>query len=314
MLNYLRPLLSPASNRLCNVFNGPHLYMNDLARFDACAQRPRRRLPAHFCRVATPVDLLQWRALLRTHPDSRFVDYVLRGFEHGFRICLGSSPHRRTARNFRSAATHASVVQGYFCCELEAGRIVGPVAPQGVKHVSPYGVIPKPHQPGRWRLIADLSALRGSSLSYGIDSSLCLLSYAQIDDAVAIALDLGAGCLLAKLDLHAAYRQVPAHPEDRPFLAVRWQDQFFLDKALSFGLRSAPKILSAVADAASWIMTRSGVSHRLHYLDDFLFLGKSGFGECPRNLAMVLSVVQFFPWLRTRSKDHHRPLFFLASR
>ena len=80
----------------------------------------------------------------------------------------------------------------------------------------------------------------------GIDASLCSLSYARIDDAVAIALDLGVGCLLAKLDLHAAYRQVSAHPEDRPFLAVRWQDELFLDAALPFGLRSAPKIFSAV--------------------------------------------------------------------
>ena len=126
-------------------------------------------------------------------------------------------------------------------------------------------------------------------MNYGIDSNLCSLSFARIDDAVAIAHDVGAGCLLAKLDLHAAYRQVPAHPEDRPFLAMRWQDQFFLDAALPFGLRSAPKILSAVADAVLWIMARSGVSHRLHYLDDFLFFGHLRSGECARNLAMALS-------------------------
>ena len=158
-----------------------------------------------------------------------------------------------------------------------------------MEHVSPYGVIPKPHQPGRWRLITDLSAPRGSSVNDGIDASLCSLSYARIDDAVAIALDLGAGCLLAKLDLHAAYRQVPVHPEDRPFLAVRWQDELFLDAALPFGLRSAPKIFSAVADAVLWIMARSGVSHGLHYLDDFLFLGNPGSDECARNLAIALS-------------------------
>ena len=155
MPNYLGLLLSPESDRLCNVVNGRYLYMNDLARLDACAPRARRRLPARFRRVATPVDRLQWRALLRTHPDSRFVDYVLRGFEHGFRIGLNSSHHRRTARNFRSAATHASVVRGYFCGELEAGRIVGPVEPKWVEHVSLYSVIPKPHQPCRWRLITD---------------------------------------------------------------------------------------------------------------------------------------------------------------
>ena len=139
MLNYLGPLLSPESDRLCNVVNGRYLYMNDLARLDACAPRACRRLPARFRRVATPVDRVQWRALLCTHPDSRFVNYVLRGFEQGFCIIgLSSSPHRRTAQNFRSAATHASVVRGYFSGELEAGRIVGPIEPKWVEHVSPY--------------------------------------------------------------------------------------------------------------------------------------------------------------------------------
>ena len=153
--------------------------------------------------------------------QTRFVDYVLRGFEHGFRIGLGSSPHRRTARNFLTAATHASVVRGYFCGELEVGRIVGPVAPQWVEHVSPYSVIPKPHQPGRWRLITNLSAPRGSSVNDGIDASLCSLSYARINDAIAIALDLGTGCLLAKLDLHAAYRHLGARSPGGPPVSRR---------------------------------------------------------------------------------------------
>ena len=156
-------------------------------------------------------------------------------------------------------------------------------------------------------------------MNKGIDASLCSLSYARIDDAVAIALDLGTGCLLAKLDLHAAYRQVPVHTEDRPFLALRCQDQLFLDAALPFGLRSAPKIFSAVADAVLRITARSGVSHGLHYLVSW----QSGIRRMRAQLSNRAVVLQFsgpsrgsaqgrrtvvdpcFSWHRDRHGERH---------
>ena len=45
----------------------------------------------------------------------------------------------------------------------------------------------------------------------------------------------------------------------------------YVDRALPFGLRSAPKIFSAVADMMAWVLHRAGIQHFLHYLDDFLF-------------------------------------------
>ena len=58
---------------------------------------------------------------------------------------------------------------------------------QGVPGViNPFGVIPKLHQPGKWRLIVDLSHLKGSSVNDGIKSELCSLLYPSVDDAVSI--------------------------------------------------------------------------------------------------------------------------------
>ena len=45
-----------------------------------------------------------------------------------------------------------------------------------------------------------------------------------------------------------------------------------MDRALPFGLRSAPKIFSAVADMVAWALHKAGIQHLTHYLDDFLFL------------------------------------------
>jgi hypothetical protein len=43
----------------------------------------------------------------------------------------------------------------------------------------------------------------------------------------------------------------------------------YLLMTLPIGLRSAPKIFNAVADAAEWILKEADVSVVFHYLDDF---------------------------------------------
>ena len=78
------------------------------------------------------------------------------------------------------------------------------------------------------------------------------------------------------------------HPDDRGLLGMRWQGSVCLDAALPFGLRSAPKIFSAVADALLWITFRNGITWGIHYLDDFLFCGTPDSNECARNLDVAL--------------------------
>ena len=120
-------------------------------------------------------------------------------------------------------------------------RVVDP--PIGTKklQINPFGIIPKPHEPGKWRLILNLSSPRGASVNDGIDPDLCSISYVRIDQAAKRALDMGHGALMAKLDLQNAYRIVPVHEDDRHLLGMKWKGAVCLDAALPFGLRSAPK-------------------------------------------------------------------------
>ena len=67
----------------------------------------------------------------------------------------------------------------------------------------------------------DLSSPEGASVNDGISSALTSIQYASIDDAVQTIHRLGNGTLMAKLDLKAAYRSVPVHPDDRPLLGTR---------------------------------------------------------------------------------------------
>ena len=142
-------------------------------------------------------------------------------------------------------------------------------------HLSPLGVILKKGRPDCWCLIMDLSSPHGHSVNDGITKELCSLHYSSIDEAATQVAALGPGCMLAKMDIRQAYRNIPVHvaPEDKHLLGLQWNNQIYIDQVLPFGLRSAPMIFSAVADALLWIMLKKGVSWGIHYIDDFLTIG-----------------------------------------
>ena len=82
---------------------------------------------------------------------------------------------------------------------------------------------------------------------------------------------------------------IPVHSDDWHLLGMRWNGQICLDTALPFGLRSAPKIFWALADALLWAMYVAGMSSALHYLDNFLFFGEPGSKEFANNLSHALA-------------------------
>ena len=163
----------------------------------------------------------------------------------------------------------------HLASELRAGRLLGPLSPHlaPLVHTSPLGLVPRSNQPGRFRLIVDLSRPVHSSVNGGIPDDLCSVKYSSVDDAVAIIRSLGHDTELAKLDLKDAYRIIPVHPRDYYLLGISWQGRVYLDRALPFGFCSAPKVFTAVADVIAWVLHHLGVVHQLHYLDDYHFLG-----------------------------------------
>ena len=63
------------------------------------------------------------------------------------------------------------VIDRYLANEVSLGRVLGPFPspPLLDLHVSSFGVIPKRGQPGKWRLIVDLSSPGGLSVNDGIN-------------------------------------------------------------------------------------------------------------------------------------------------
>ena len=199
---------------------------------------------------------------------------------------------RKPARcNLLSAEKNPEVVAAYLQEEVALGRVVGPLPVGSIPgvQVSPFGVIPKGHTPGKWRLIVDISSPSGYSINGGISPNLCSLSYINVDDVSRVVASLGRGTLLAKVDLKSAYRIVPIHPEDRPLLGMQWKGGLYVDTCLPFGLRSAPRIFTALADALEWGIMEQGVTHLFHYLDDYITMGGSGSEECKANMVTLLA-------------------------
>ena len=158
---------------------------------------------------------------------------------------LKSGPKVCASTQTRSSAViviaNPTVVKEYLTLECKLGRVVCPLDLAFFPHIqrNRFGVILKPHQQGKWQLIVDLLHPEGSSVNDGIAPSLW---YVSMDDAVKVILALGKGTELAKFDIQSAYRIVPIHPTDRYLLGMMWNGQLYVDTALPFGLRSAPKI------------------------------------------------------------------------
>ena len=122
-------------------------------------------------------------------------------------------------------------------------------------------------------MILDLSSPQGFSVNHGISKESSSISYTTTDYGVEAILKSGKGTLMVKLDIKQAYRNIPVHPTDHPLLGVAWDGKVYADKTLPFGLRSATVLLSAMANALGWIMSKNGVPSIVNYRDNFLTLG-----------------------------------------
>ena len=237
------------------------VYMQDLHTLEKRVPQLRGALPASACKVLTPLKVASWADAPKDYPDRELAEYLLRGIDQGFHIGFDYSRYccKKAKSNMMSAVRNAKAVEDYLQTEVKLGQVVGPFPLDSLPaQVSRFGVIPKGHQTGRWRLILDLSHPEGRSVNDGIEPELCSLSYSSVDEAVRLIREKGTGAQLAKLDLESAYRMTPVHPDDRLLLGMEWKGQLFVDTALPFGLHSAPKVFTAVADALMWIFRKYG--------------------------------------------------------
>ena len=140
-------------------------------------------------------------------------------------------------------------------------------------------------------MITHLSAPAGQSVNDFISRDSYSLRYATVDNAIAMIQRHGRGALMAKTDVKHAFRLIPVHPLDWPLLGIKWENQYYVDKCLPFGLRSAPFLFNRLAEAFEWVLRHNyGIEDTLHYLDDFFTVGPPLSPGCQRKLSIIRSV------------------------
>jgi hypothetical protein len=113
---------------------------------------------------------------------------------------------------------------------------------------------------------------KGDSINASVIDEPFTLS--TVSDAGRSFVAAGRGCFL-KLDVEAAYRQVPIRREDWPLLGFKWLGKWYYERCLPFGLKPSCRLWELYAAALHFFFERVGAPVVIHYIDDFLFVVKS---------------------------------------
>ena len=189
---------------------------------------------------------------LADYHDQAAAAYILNGLRDGF--CIGfealSVSFRSLSSNMHLTFDQPSVIDAYLQNEVSCGRVAGPFStpPFTDLHISRCGVVLKNNQPGKWRLILDLSSRDGHSVNDGIPKAPFSIQYVTVEAFINGIMARDRGTLLAKFNVASTYRNVAIHPVDRPLLGMKWWEQYYVDMALPFGRRWAPYIFTTIAD------------------------------------------------------------------
>lgn len=206
---------------------------------------------------------------------------ILHAIEFGAPVDFeGDRSQRRQRPNHPIDDAHLQKVRDVIAADVKDNKKAGPLQREPWPYVngyplcaSPIGAVPKKNS-GKVRVIHDLSAPKGGdSINGGIDDgSLEISSFGHAARAVRRA---GRGAWLIKLDVEAAYKQVPVQPGDWHLLGFEFEGKLYYERVLPFGLRSSCRLWELFAAALHFMCEKlnCGVPHEvIHYVDDFLFV------------------------------------------
>ena len=225
--------------------------------------------------VVTPIHVDALEDALHGYPDPSFVLKLCSDLRFGARLGYDGPCKSKFSKNLKSAIDNPTIVSNNLAKEVALGHTAGPFTnpPFANLQVSPIGIVPKKHS-DKFRTIFHHSFPKtGESINSFIEKDDFSLQYIKIDDAIVALIRLGRGTYLAKTDIESAFRQFPVHPEDWELLGMYWNNSYYFDKVLPFGLRSAPYFFNQLSDALEWILlNKCLISYVGHILDDFLIM------------------------------------------
>jgi len=224
----------------------------------------------------TPINVDILENFLLDHPNRDFVLRLCSNLRYGADIGYTGPRVLSFSRNLPTALAQPEIVTQNLATEIALGRVAGPFSepPFPNFQVSPIGLVPKKHS-DKFRTIFHLSFPKSgnTSINHFISKEDHSLQYITVDNAIEGIMRLGQGCFLAKTDIDSAFRLIPLKPSDYELFGMFWNNQYYYDKVLAFGLRSAPSVFKQLSDAVEWmLLNKCGVSFVCHILDDFLII------------------------------------------
>jgi len=223
--------------------------------------------------VPTKFNLPLWKHLLSNYWDHQIVGFLHCGFP--LDIKQGANIKSGPIENHASATQYSSHVDKYIQTEKSHGSIVGPyTAPPLLElHSSPMMTRPKPGSENR-RVIVDLSWPHSASVNDAvqIDSYMGTpfsLRFPTVDDIAERIVALRGNCLLYKVDLKRAFRQLKLDPRDIGNTGLFHNQQHYLDVSVPFGYRHGSMACQRFTDAIRYVMHKHGFTV-FNYIDDLI--------------------------------------------
>lgn len=239
-----------------------------------------RRSKAH-----TPLRAPTWRrALAEANLRQRYpnlADNIAGGFNIGFHHIVSTF----APLNSPSFVDNIDSFNVILTRELETRRYVGPMFRAEVEHFigpfqsSPLAMIPKPHNPNKFRLIQNFSYPRSpsqhiESMNASINSDDFPCTWGTFTAIALVLNQFPPGSQLAVRDVAEAYRTIPLHPSQWPGAVVRVSnnDLFCIDTSASSGGAANCGVFGRCADAACDIMRAKGIGPILKWVNDHMFV------------------------------------------
>ena len=190
--------------------------------------------------IITPLNVQAFSLRLKLHPDKRFVMSLLDMLTNGANIGYCGPHYSRSTPNAATARTSSEALSSSIAQEISLFHSVGPFPSPPFPNmvISSLGVRPKKN--GKFRIIMDLSRPFFYSVNDYIDRDCYSMQYCRVDDAVNHLCSVGPGAVMAKLDVKHAFRLIPVRSEDWHLLGYQFNDFYYFDIVLPFGLRSSP--------------------------------------------------------------------------
>ena len=259
-------------------FIGPDREEIDIDNIDTCLRIANiiknTNQPNYKCArfpIKSGLNIKAWDQHLMDYPDKHILQYL----KFGFPLSLNDKTRLNSQHvtNHYSALAYPEAVTEYLLKEVGLGAMLGPFDTIDSTDIHCSPLLTRPKDFDKRRVILDLSYPKGTSLNDfvtrssfdGDDFALKLTSIDNIMDDIRNTEDP----MLFKVDVARALRNLCVDPADCIKLGIKWNDQYFIDKAIAFGWVHGTAAFQLCSDVIAFIIKTRGIT--LHcYIDDYI--------------------------------------------